>query len=339
MRLARLRTETPHDSRPGDAEPTVVELVSPVDRDDQRRERLGEPGVGERARVDPSHAGHGIDELADEPLRVVVVGAEERVGLHVSVERHEAVRADRVEAGHDRDALGHEARRELGRRAVPRLDRLPRPPPDRRHQRARGIEHDLAGSQRIGDRCVDLDHAGERHRDGDHVGAQDRRRVLPALDLHVVGPAFPWLAATVSAARSADLEPIVTRCPAPSRRRASPKPSLPVPPTIATSMASKPTGTAPAARCGRARLRLERLAQGMHGFGVDRVRVGSAECGPRRGSSSSGSDSRASRSECSRLARPADASRGSAAVGGRDCAARARRGADLSTARQLVSRD
>jgi hypothetical protein len=144
-----------------------VDLVRPVDRDQERGERLGDPGLGEIAGVDPAQAGDVLDQAADDRLGLFVGTAHEHVALHLVLEVLQRLARDRVERPHHPDAGIDDRLRLLGRRPVPRAYDVPGSAPHGGPERARAVDDDRAGLDRRLDRTVGLGLSLEGHRHDD----------------------------------------------------------------------------------------------------------------------------------------------------------------------------
>jgi len=146
-----------------------MDLVGAVHRDEESRHRLGDACLREVAGIHPTEVGDLVDQLPDDRLRLLVGAADEDVAVHRTLEVLELLAAHRVEGG-DHPHAGVEDRfRLLDRRAVPGPDDVPGAAADRRRERARAVDDDLAGGDVVLDGTVDVRLTGERHRDEDDV--------------------------------------------------------------------------------------------------------------------------------------------------------------------------
>ena len=122
-------------------------LVAHVDRDDQRRQLLDDPGHLERTAVDGPQSRDQVDELCDLCLVLAPVAADQHVLVELVLEIAQQRRADGVKRGDDPDALGRHLLRRLRRRSLPHAERTGGLAADRRSERHGGVDEQLPGLQ------------------------------------------------------------------------------------------------------------------------------------------------------------------------------------------------
>ena len=223
----------------GDADPGV-RLVAAVQVHDHRRQPLERPRARERARIERAAGDELRGELERELLRVGVVAADERVLLR---RRLVEVRGgDRVEPRDDRagddvlDPLGERARVRVGPDAALARTR------GRSRPRSSGVAPSApAISRAVSSAASALTASTARSTPRDRVARSSApRRPAPS-------------SAAAAPRTAASREPITTSSsPSATRRAASARPKLPVPPRIAT-LTRRPPAASSTARASRRR--------------------------------------------------------------------------------------
>ena len=220
----------------GDPEPAVVELVGPVDRDQHRRQRLGDPGHRQVADVDPPQVRDRVDRARrPAPWRAGSL-PQTNTSLSIGRSRSCSCSPEIVWNAETKFRLRDQRLGLLDRRAVPRPDDLPRPAADRRRERARAVDDDLAVGHVVLDRPVDVRLPRVRDRD-EHDVAPLRRELVRRAVHERAAPRISFALAATVWPFSSEREPMITCRPALASRRVRPNPSSPVPPITVMSMA------------------------------------------------------------------------------------------------------